>query len=108
MFARSFKTTLQQRIMTGEAKDKFDPVTLLAWMCIPSALLMSVWSLSVEGLAPFMMLQASPKRRSLCFFLAISCGNACVLNLSNLFCTKDLGAVGVQLVAQMKSVLTVP
>merc|ERR1719310_896234 len=76
-------------------------------MCIPSALLMSVWSLSVEGLAPFMMLQASPRRRSLCFFLAISCMNACILNLSNLFCTKDLGAVGVQLVAQTKSVLTV-
>merc|ERR1719456_1975923 len=58
-------------------------------------------------MAPFVMLQASPRRTSLVLFLLLSCANACILNLSNLFCTKDLGAVGVQLVAQMKSVLTV-
>merc|ERR1719409_536883 len=107
IFGRAVKTTLQQRIMTGESKAKFDPVTLLAWMCVPSALLMMVWSLSVEGFAPYAMLQELESRASLTICLLVSCVNACILNLSNLFCTKDLGAVGVQLVAQMKSVLTV-
>merc|ERR1719197_623895 len=68
---------------------------------------MIAWSLSVEGIAPVVMLLESTRRRSLVLVLCISCVNACILNLSNLFCTKDLGAVGVQLVAQTKSVLTV-
>merc|ERR1719440_43055 len=76
-------------------------------MCIPSAVLMIAWSVSVEGLAPLTMILESSRRKSLILFLSVSCTNACVLNLSNLFCTKDLGAVGVQLVAQTKSVLTV-
>jgi len=107
ILGRSLKTTLQQRLMTGESRAKFDPVTLLAWMCLPSCVLMTIWSLCVEGSAPWIMLLESSNRRSLCFWLCVSCGNACVLNLSNLFCTKDLGSVGVQLVAQTKSVLTV-
>merc|ERR1719183_3058729 len=68
---------------------------------------MMAWSLSVEGFAPYTLLQDSQDSRGLALCLFISCVNACILNLSNLFCTKDLGAVGVQLVAQMKSVLTV-
>merc|ERR1719197_1236698 len=68
---------------------------------------MIAWSLSVEGLAPLTMILESSRRKSLILFLSVSCTNACILNLSNLFCTKDLGAVGVQLVAQTKSVLTV-
>lgn len=107
ILGRALKTTLQQRIMTGESKAKFDPVTLLLWMCVPSTLVMAMWSWSVEGMAPFIMLQESARRRSLSFFLCVSCVNACILNLSNLFCVKDLGAVGIQLVAQTKSVLTV-
>merc|ERR1719213_1342422 len=39
--------------------------------------------------------------------VAVSCINACILNLAVLFVIKDLGAVGTQLVAQAKSVLTV-
>lgn len=107
MLGRSLKSTLQQRIMTGDSKAKFDPVTLLAWMCIPSAAMMMLWSLSVEGVAPFLMMQEHTNRFRLVLSILISCVNATILNLSNLFCVKDLGAVGVQLVAQMKSVLTV-
>jgi len=107
VFSRSFKTAMQERMMGGATKEKFDPVTLLCWMCIPSAVLMSAWSLSVEGLTPFITLRDSSRRPALGCAMLLCCANACILNLSNLFCTKDLGAVGTQLVGQMKSVLTV-
>jgi drug/metabolite transporter (DMT)-like permease len=104
---RSLKVTLQQRVMTGTSKAKFDPVTLLGWMCVPSAVLLMTWSAFVEGLSPFIMLKRSTSISGISLALMLSCVNACILNLSNLFCVKDLGAVGVQLVAQTKAVLTV-
>jgi drug/metabolite transporter (DMT)-like permease len=107
VIGRSLKTTLQQKMMTEESRDKFDPVALLAWMCIPSALVMVCYSLCVEGSAPFLMLTTGSNRRGLILAILLSCVNACILNLSNLFCVKDLGAVGVHLVAQTKSVLTI-
>lgn len=107
MVSRALKSTLQQRVLTGDSKAKFDPVTLMAWMCIPSFAVMLLWSLSVEGIAPFVMMQEHPHRLRLALCIIASCANATILNLSNLFCVKDLGAVGVQLIAQMKSVLTV-
>lgn len=104
---RAFKATLQQQLMTGSTKAKFDPCALLAWNCTASLVAMLVWSFATEGLAPWAELANKPEPLGILLSLLVSCANACVLNLSGLFVTKDLGAVGAQLVAQTKSVLTV-
>merc|ERR1719499_2468803 len=66
-------------------------------------------SLASEGLLPYRVLadREGPAMQSLVLSILMSCVNATVLNLSQLFVTKDLGAVGGQLVAQAKMILTV-
>merc|ERR1740123_1180176 len=58
---------------------------------------------------PYVALRAlAPAQlHGLVFAILLSCVNATILNLSQLYVTKDLGAVGGQLVAQAKMVLTV-
>merc|ERR1719265_734281 len=106
---RSLKTVLQQKVLTGDMRSRFEPVVLLFWMCLPSALVMLLWSFSTEGLGPARAFWSTTgsQRLSLIAALLGSCINALLLNSAQLFVTKDLGAVGVQLLAQMKSVLTV-
>merc|ERR1719195_2052232 len=67
---------------------------------------LSLWS---EGLEPYTVLSRREGSALSRLVLAIvaSCANATVLNLAQLFVTKDLGAVGGQLVAQAKMILTV-
>lgn len=104
--ARSTKVALQQNLMTGEARSKFGPVPLLFWTCLPSSFVMLAASLAVEGLGPY----ASMLRTKWQVFLIpvlTSCCVATVLNMAQIIVTKDLGAVGSQLVAQAKTVLTV-
>merc|ERR1719499_1542797 len=47
------------------------------------------------------------KLHALLFAILLSCVNAVILNLAQLYVTKHLGAVGGQLVSQAKMVLTV-
>lgn len=106
---RSTKVALQQKLMTGERKDKFDPCTLLFWISVPSAIVMLAASFASEGLEPYHRLRSMDLAalRGLTVAIGASCVNAVVLNLAQLFVTKDLGAVGGQLVAQAKVILTV-
>mmetsp|Transcript_152814 Transcript_152814/g.271089 ORF Transcript_152814/g.271089 Transcript_152814/m.271089 type:complete len:489 (-) Transcript_152814:57-1523(-) len=104
---RAVKSTLQQMAMTGDLKEAYDPITLLAWMCVPSFFMMMGYSLTVEGLTPYRRLIESDQPWGIIGCVLLSCVNASILNLSNLFCTRDLGAIGLQLVGQMKGVLTV-
>mmetsp|Transcript_85678 Transcript_85678/g.247394 ORF Transcript_85678/g.247394 Transcript_85678/m.247394 type:complete len:477 (-) Transcript_85678:172-1602(-) len=106
---RALKVALQQKLMTGETKDKFDPCTLLMWISVPSVIAMLFGSLISEGFAPYRSM-AQMDSETLCGLwgaIGISCLNAVVLNIAQLYVTKDLGAVGGQLVAQAKAVLTV-
>lgn len=105
--SRALKVVIQQDLMTGATKEKFDPCALMAWMCFTSFLIMIVWSSASEGLAPYIFFADSSKRLQTIPALLVSCINAVTLNLAALFVTKELGAVGGQLVAQTKSVLTV-
>ena len=41
---RAVKSTLQQDLLTGGTRAKFDPCALLAWTCFTSALIMIIWS----------------------------------------------------------------
>lgn len=106
---RSLKVTLQQKLMTGASQDKFDPTALLFWISLPSSFVMLVGSLSTEGLSPYAALggRGPSELHGLLFAIIVSCVNATILNLAQLYVTKDLGAVGGQLVAQAKMVLTV-
>jgi len=104
--ARSMKVALQQNLMTGEARSKYGPVPLLFWTCLPSSLVMLVSSLAIEGIDPYLHMY-SAKWQVFLIPVLVSCIVATVLNLAQIIVTKDLGAVGSQLVAQAKTVLTV-
>lgn len=109
LVSRSVRATMQQHLMTATTRDCLDPVTLLFWTCLPAFVLMQLWSTAVEGMGPYRDLLNADLRLVLGITasISLSCVNACILNLSNLFCTRDLGAVGIQLLAQLKSILVV-
>mmetsp|Transcript_91176 Transcript_91176/g.263047 ORF Transcript_91176/g.263047 Transcript_91176/m.263047 type:complete len:442 (-) Transcript_91176:147-1472(-) len=106
---RSVNVTFQQRLMTCETKKKFDPCTLLLWLSLPAFVGSAVGSAIFEGLEPYRWMAARDSRMlvGLWFAIGASCANAVMLNLAQLFVTRDLGAVGGQLVAQARAVLTV-
>lgn len=60
---RAAKASLQQKMLTGDQREKFDPCTLLAWMSLPSAALMFAWSAAVEGGAPLQRLWGDTEKR---------------------------------------------
>lgn len=105
--ARAVKGVGQQLLMTGAAKERFEPVPLLAWTCLVAAVIMSVWSAFTEGASPYRKLQSQEHVSGALIAIGISAMNACVLNLSQLFVVQELGAVGLILVGQSKAVLTV-
>jgi len=106
---RAIKASLQQKLMTEETKERFDPCSLLMWVSVPSALLMFTSSIVFDGTAPIrqMAVLDPATLRGLLVAIGVSCANAAALNLAQLFVTKSLGAVGAQLVGQAKAVLTV-
>jgi len=105
---RALKGAMQQELMTGRTRERFDPCALLAWTCVTSFAMLAVWSAASEGLEPYVAL-AQQRQRPFFFLLALalSCANAAVLNVAALFVTQDLGAVGVTIVAQTRAVLTI-
>lgn len=106
---RSVKVTLQQRLMTQQAEEALDPCALLFWISIPSTLVMLTASLMTEGVEPYGNLSKMDfvSLKGLVSSILLSCVNAVALNVAQLFVTKDLGAVGSQLIAQSKMVLTI-
>lgn len=107
VFCRALKAVLQQKLMTGETKDKFDPVTLMAWTCGFSFLELLAYSVATEGSGPWTALMHAPDLMGLSLTILASAVIAVTLNISALFVIKQLGAVGMQMVSQMKSLLVV-
>jgi drug/metabolite transporter (DMT)-like permease len=103
-FLRAMKSTMQHSLMNEESR--MDPVDLLAWLSIPSVLIMQTWSIATEGTRPYGSLYESA---SFSFYssLTFSCINAAILNFSMLFVVRDLGAIGVTIVAQLKGILII-
>merc|ERR1719263_1919616 len=91
--------------MTGETKEKFDPVTLMAWTCLCAFMVVIAYSGITEGLAPWNAVVQAKDMVGLLVALLGSCVIACTLNISALFVIKQLGAVGMQMVSQMKAIL---
>jgi len=105
---RAAKASLQQKMLTGEKRETLDPCALLAWMSVPSAALMLAWSAVAEGRAPVQQLLAGGGRGwTTAGAVVLSSAPAAVLNLSQLLVVAGLGAVGSQIVAQLKIVLTI-
>lgn len=106
---RSIKVALQQRLLTGRTREKFDAISLLFWIAMPCCLTTLLSSFISEGLRPWTILENfdDAKLWNLKVAVLLSCANALVLNLAQLHVTKDLGAVGSQLAGQMKMVLVV-
>merc|ERR1719252_227043 len=60
VFFRGLKAVMQQKLMTGETKEKFDPVTLMAWTCMVAFMVFMTYSVCTEKSAPWTSLvQAS-------------------------------------------------
>lgn len=104
---RGLKAVMQQKLMTGETKDRFDPVTLMAWTCLFSFVELAGYSLYSEGLAPELAFATSSQSSALLASIGVSCLIAVTLNISALFVIRQLGAVGMQMVSQMKAMLVV-
>jgi drug/metabolite transporter (DMT)-like permease len=104
---RAMKTVLQQLVLQNESETTYTPVEVLAWTCLPSSVVMLSWSMVQEGAAPYHQLYQQGLRSHLIGAVLLSCVNACILNTAVLFVVKDLGAVGAQIVAQLKSLLVV-
>mmetsp|Transcript_23667 Transcript_23667/g.73731 ORF Transcript_23667/g.73731 Transcript_23667/m.73731 type:complete len:482 (-) Transcript_23667:47-1492(-) len=102
---RSVKSVLQQEVMTGALKERFDEYTLLAWSCWTSCLMMFVWSFISERGEPWEAFANSSRQSALAVSLVVSVLIAILVNISHLWVTKVLGAVSSQLMAQTKSVL---
>merc|ERR1719217_573779 len=66
-----------------------------------------LYSAATEGRAPYSALSEVPDKTSLYIMIALSAAIACTLNISALYVIKELGAVGMQMVSQMKSILVV-
>jgi drug/metabolite transporter (DMT)-like permease len=104
-FLRALKSTMQQSLMKA-GLDPMDPVEAMAWLSIPSVVIMGCWCMATEMSGPFHALYDNPEP-GLYFSLLISCLNAIVLNLSNLFVIRDLGALGVNVAGQLKGILII-
>jgi len=99
---RAIKAVMQQKIMTGEVKEKYDPVTLLAWQCLICSPLMLSWSALSEGAPAFTALMQQTQPGVFFAVVALSCAIAAALNAVHIFVVRDLGAIGVQATAQLK------
>jgi len=105
---RALKTVLQHMLLKSDPNARvLSPVEVLAWTCLPSTLLMLVWSCAQEGSLPWHQWYQHGIDSQLTGAILISCVNACILNTAVLFVVKDLGAVGAGIVAQIKSVLVI-
>lgn len=105
--ARAARNVISADVLTGDMKKKYGPIELLGYMCLPAGVLFLGLSLvsPIEGAAPYRRLLAG--KGSILFMLLMSCLNSCCMNFFMLVATKELGAIGIQLVAQTKTVLVV-
>lgn len=106
---RAIRGGLQQKLLVGESRDRFDPCSLLFWCSFPSVAVTFAGSLVFEGIEPYRRVAGIGRDASLglCLAISISCVNAAALNLANLFVTRHLGAVGAQMLAQTRAMLVV-
>jgi len=104
---RALKAVMLMKLMRGETKDKYDPMTVTAWTSLFSCIGLCGFSFVTEGLAPLRALKTETNLLGLLIALSWSCVVGCTLHIASVFVVKHLGAVGMQMVSQMKSILVV-
>lgn len=103
---RAVKTVLTQMLLAKDAV-AFSPLEVLLWTSVPSSAIMFSWSLIQEGTSPYHLWYQQGLVSNLTGSLLLSCVNATVLNIVLLYVIRDLGAVGTQIVAQVKALLVI-
>jgi len=91
--------------------DKSDATVLVDFgsfiIKLPASPPHSTWSILAEGPKPYQALYKSATDTGFLLSLAVSCVNAAILNFANMFVVRDLGAIGVNIVAQLKGILII-
>jgi len=107
VFFRGLKAVMQQKLMTGETKEKFDPVTLMAWTCLCAFMVVILYSALTEGAAPWVAIANTSDVFGLILALLGSCVIACTLNISALFVIKQLGGASMQIIGKLNTIMIV-
>jgi len=98
----AFKAQLQSLLMSpGAMTQVFDPVELVCWTSAMTCVIMLLWSLINEGIAPWEQFN----NIGVWCAVGISCVNAVILNNAGLFVLKELGPLGQQIIGEMKGIL---
>jgi len=101
VLCRSGKAWMQSLLMSHGMSQSFDPIELSCWSAISTFVIMIIWSIIAEGLAPWKALWHAP----VLVAVFMSCIAAVVLNVSGLFILKDMGPVAQQIISEFKGVL---
>lgn len=102
VFFNAFKAQLQNLLLNPNSMSQvFDPVELVFWTSCLTFLILLVWSLIAEGVAPWNNFWNMGTVAA----VLISCVNAAILNTSGLYVMKEVGPVAQQIIGQIKGVL---
>jgi len=109
---RATKSVMQEKLLDPKAKD-MDAVSLLFYLAPWAGLFLVIMSLCYEGLEPLRMLY--PWRNNapttgvlqILMLLSFSGVNACFLNLSGNLVTAYVGAVGLQILGNLKACMSI-
>jgi len=85
----------------GGMTQTFEPLELTLWTAIQTFIMMLVWSLVAEGLAPW----KAALDLGVIWSVGLSAVAAAMLNISALFVMKELGPVGQQIIGNLKGIL---
>jgi len=99
---RALKAQVSSILMSkGAMQQTFDPLELTLWTAIQTFIIMLVWSLVAEGLAPWKAFWNIGTIGA----VGLSAVAAAMINISALFVMKELGPVGQQIIGNLKGIL---
>eukprot|EP00927_Polykrikos_kofoidii_P049235 TRINITY_DN43321_c0_g1_i1.p1 TRINITY_DN43321_c0_g1~~TRINITY_DN43321_c0_g1_i1.p1 ORF type:complete len:462 (-),score=35.98 TRINITY_DN43321_c0_g1_i1:21-1385(-) len=104
---RSVKVVMQQSVLSGSQNGKFDTVTLMMWTCMFSCFELTALSIVSEGSEPVIAIKAAQDVSGLITAIAVSCVIAVSLNLLILIVIWQIGAVEMEIISQMKTILSI-
>ena len=125
MVARATKSCLQELLLSGAeeknslqspgaggkqfvAKEKFDSLNSLRWMSLMSVCTLLPASVEIEGhCAIKSVLQSAYEDRELALALCVNCAGAFLVNISQFLVTQRVGALSMQVLGNVKTVVTV-
>ncbi|KXZ56687.1 hypothetical protein GPECTOR_1g619 [Gonium pectorale] len=104
--ARALRSVLAAALLTDKS-EKFHPLTLLAWSSLFAALQLLPVAALTESEALALAVKLHATHASFAPLVALSCALAFLVNLSNLLISKQLGALTLQVLGNLKNVSAV-